>query len=337
MVNNELYNKAAKILSKKRLYHIKNMDNLPKLPGLGGAGFGLTYNRNIKELKKYYIKTLMINEDFEPILDTKFLGIEFPMPILPSPMSGIETNLSGLITEYDFIDNLFKGCKDFGTLGLCGDSNDSTNNYIVPKLIKKYGGIATCKPRKNETILKKIKELQENGVSAIGIDLDGLGGVKLFQNKAVYLKSKEDLKIIRESIKVPAFLKGITSLDDAITAYELGFDGIIISNHGGRSVDYLPSTLEILTEISAKLKGKISIGVDGGVFSGYDAFIYLANGADMVFAGRAILNAILAEKNKGVEILLNQFHSELKKIMIFTNCKKIGDINNDKVIRKEYE
>ena len=336
MINNEMYSKAAEILSEKGLYHFEKLKELPKLPGLGGAGLGLTYYRNIDELKKYYIKSNLISEDFEPELNTKFLGIEFPVPILPSPMSGIETNLSGLISEYDFIENLFQGCKTFGTLGLCGDSNDSTNNYIVPELIKKYGGIATCKPRKNEIIIDKIKKLQDNGVSAIGIDLDGLGGVKLFQNKEVYLKSKSDLKEIRKAIKVPAFLKGITSLEDAKMAYELGYDGIIISNHGGRSVDYLPSTLESLIKISKELKGKISIGVDGGVFSGYDAFIYLANGADMVFAGRAFLNAIIAEESDGVESLLNQFYNELKKIMMFTDCKKIGDICNEKVVRKEH-
>ena len=183
MSNNELYSKASEILEKKSLYNFLKLNNLPKLPGLGGAGLGLTYYRNVNELKKYYIKTNLINEDFEPDLKAKFLGITFPMPILPSPMSGIETNLSGLISEYDFIDNLFTGCKKFGTLGLCGDSNDSTNNYIVPDLIKKHGGIATCKPRENKIILEKIKQLQDSDVSAIGIDLDGLGGVKLFQNK----------------------------------------------------------------------------------------------------------------------------------------------------------
>lgn len=336
MTNNELYNKATKILKDVELFHIENLEELPKLPGLGGAGLGLTYTRNINELRKYYIKSNLIKDDFEPDLKAKFLDISFPMPILPSPMSGIETNLSGLISEYDFIDNLFKGCKNYGTLGLCGDSNDSTNNYIVPELIRKYGGIAICKPRKNEIILEKIKKLEESGVSAIGIDLDGLGGVKLFQNKSVYLKSKDDLKIIRDAIKVPAFLKGITSLEDAKIAYELGYDGIIISNHGGRSVDYLPSTLECLIEISKELKGKLSIGVDGGVFSGYDAFIYLANGADMVFAGRAFLNAIIAEKSDGVESMLNQFYSELKKTMMFTNCKNIGEICDEKIIRREY-
>ena len=334
MINNELYNKANKILNENDLYHYIDFNNLPKLPGLGGAGFGLTYNRNIEELKKYYIKTKIVNENFEPNLTTNFMGIKFPMPILPSPMSGIESNLNGLISEYDFIDTLFKGCKKFGTIGLCGDSNDSTNNYIVPELVNIYSGIATCKPRDNKIILEKVRKLQDSGALAIGIDLDGLGGVKLFQNKSVYLKSKEDLKLIRDAIQIPAFLKGVTSLEDAVLAYELGYDGIIISNHGGRSVDYLPSTLECLREISSELKGKISIGVDGGVFSGYDAFIYLANGADMVFAGRAFLNAIISEKSEGVTSLLNQFYLELKKIMLFTNCKKIGDINEEKIFRK---
>ena len=113
MINNELYNKANKILNENDLYHYIDFNNLPKLPGLGGAGFGLTYNRNIEELKKYYIKTKLVNENFEPNLTTNFMGIKFPMPILPSPMSGIESNLNGLISEYDFIDTLFKGCKKF--------------------------------------------------------------------------------------------------------------------------------------------------------------------------------------------------------------------------------
>lgn len=333
-MSSELYSKANKALNAKGLYHFLNFNNLPTLPGLGGAGMGLTYYRNINELSKYNIKAKLINENFEPNLSTNFLGLNFPMPILPSPMSGIETNLSHLISEYEFIDKLFSGCVKFGTLGLCGDSNDSTNNYIVPDLIKKYGGIATCKPRKNDIILDKIAILQKSDVSAIGIDLDGLGGVKLFQSNSVCLKSRKDLREIRKKIKCKAFLKGVTSLEDAMMAYELGYDGIIISNHGGRSVDYLPSTLECLHEISPKLSGKISIGVDGGVLSGYDAFIYLANGADMVFAGRAFLNAVIANGSDGVESLLNQFYTELKKIMMFTNCKEIGDIDESKIVKR---
>lgn len=335
MTNNEIYRKSYKDLSSKDLYGPVDVSKLGSLPGLGTAGLGITYNRNLSELKKYDIKSSIINDNFDPDTGCTFLGIRFPMPILPSPMSGIETNLSNTINEYDFIEKLFKNCSKFNTLGLCGDSNDSTNHYIVPELVKKYNGIATCKPRKNDEIIERIRKLEASGVSAIGLDLDGLGGVNLFKNKKVFLKSKEDLKLIRSKIHVPAFLKGIMSVEDAKIAHELGYDGVIISNHGGRSVDYLPSTLEVLKAVAKELKGKISIGVDGGVFSGYDAFIYLANGADMVFSGRAFLYSIIDENDDSVYNLLNQFQMELKKIMLFTNCRKTGDIDERKLYKRD--
>lgn len=333
-MNNNVYRKEYNTLKEKEIFSPLDFTKLGSLPGLGTAGLGVTYERNLNELKKYVIKSNIINDNFEPNTECIFIGLKFPMPILPSPMSGIETNLANIITEYNFIDKLFDNCNRFGCLGLCGDSNDSTNNYIVPELIKKYGGIATCKPRENEEIVDRIIKLEKSGASAIGLDLDGLGGVNLFKNKKVFLKGKNDLKYIREKIHVPAFLKGITSLEDARIAYELGYDGIIISNHGGRSIDYLPSTLEVLKQVSSELKGKISIGVDGCVFSGYDAFVYLANGADMVFSGRAVLYSLLDSNCNSVFDLLSQYQIELKKSMLFTNCKCINDIRGDKIYER---
>ena len=334
LATNEMFRDAYQKMIDEKLYPSNDFERLPSLPGLGYAGLGITYQRNIEELKKVTIKSQLINEHFEPDLSSKFIGIDLPIPILPSPMSGIETNLNHIMTEYEFISHMFAGCRKFNTWGVCGDSNDSTKHYIVPELIKKYGGIATCKPRKNEIIVDKIRMLEKHGACAIGLDLDGIGGVKLFGNHEVFLKSKDELLEIRRAINVPAFVKGITSVEDAIAAYQLGYDGIVISNHGGRSVDYLPSTLEVVKEISRELKGKISIGVDGGVYSGYDVFIYLASGADVVFAGRAFLYAIISNGSGGVENLFENMRMELKKTMMVTNCRKVSDIDESKVYRK---
>jgi 4-hydroxymandelate oxidase len=113
------------------------------------------------------------------------------------------------------------------------------------------------------------------------------------------------LEDVRKFIKVPIIIKGIVTHEDARLCVEHGFNGIVVSNHGGRSMDYGPSTLEVLPEIVAAVNGKIPVMVDSGFRRGSDILKAIALGADAVWLGRAARWALGAFGPAGVQRLLN--------------------------------
>jgi (S)-2-hydroxy-acid oxidase len=116
--------------------------------------------------------------------------------------------------------------------------------------------------------------------------------------------SWEYLDQVRRFIKVPIIIKGIVTHEDARLCVERGFNGIVVSNHGGRSMDYGPSTLEVLPEIVAAVNGKIPVMIDSGFRRGSDVLKALALGADAVWLGRSARWALGAFGPAGVQKLL---------------------------------
>lgn len=82
------------------------------------------------------------------------------------------------------------------------------------------------------------------------------------------------------------WLKGITSPKDVELAIKHGVDGVVISNHGGRQLDSMPATLDVLEECASVSQGKIQLAIDGGIRRGSDIFKALALGANHCFVGR---------------------------------------------------
>lgn len=105
---------------------------------------------------------------------------------------------------------------------------------------------------------------------------------------------------------MPIIIKGIVTHEDARLCVERGVDGIVVSNHGGRSMDYGPSTLEVLPEIVAAVNGRIPVMIDSGFRRGSDILKALALGADAVWLGRASRWALGAFGPAGVQKLLTE-------------------------------
>src|SRR5258707_8097784 len=112
-------------------------------------------------------------------------------------------------------------------------------------------------------------------------------------------------------VKGKLLIKGILDPEDAKLAIEHGADGITVSNHGGRSMDYGPSTLEVLPEIVAAINGRIPVLTDSGYRRGSDILKALALGANAVLLGRPTRWALAAFGTPGVERLLDMIQREL--------------------------
>lgn len=106
--------------------------------------------------------------------------------------------------------------------------------------------------------------------------------------------------------------------DEAYQAAECGAAGLVISNHGGRTMDSTPGTAEVLPEIASAVKGSIRILIDGGFRSGDDILKALALGAEAVLIGRPVAIAAVGGGKKGVSILILQLHDEFRRSMLLT-------------------
>ena len=136
---------------------------------------------------------------------------------------------------------------------------------------------------------------------------------------------------IRAYTTVPLLLKGILTAEDAKLAVERGVNGIVVSNHGGRYLDYAPSTFEVLPEIVEAVGGRIPILLDGGVRRGSDVFKALALGANAVQVGRAPLWGLGAFGAAGVQRVLEILQKELALAMATAGHSSIAAIKRSSV------
>jgi 4-hydroxymandelate oxidase len=136
---------------------------------------------------------------------------------------------------------------------------------------------------------------------------------------------------VRKVIKVPLVIKGILTGEDAADCVKQGVDAIIVSNHGGRSMDYGPSTLEVLPEIVAAVNGRIPVIVDSGFRRGSDVFKALALGASAVELGRAARWGLGAFGAAGTQRLLEIVQGELVQAAAQAGRRTLKDIDKTAV------
>jgi len=132
-------------------------------------------------------------------------------------------------------------------------------------------------------------------------------------------------------VKGPLLLKGILGPEDAKLAIEHGADAIIVSNHGGRSMDYGPASLEVLPEIVAAVNGRIPVLFDSGVRRGTDIFKALALGANGVMIGRTTRWGLAAFGTAGAQRLIEILQQELVQVAAAAGCGKLSDIDKTTV------
>jgi L-lactate dehydrogenase (cytochrome) len=144
--------------------------------------------------------------------------------------------------------------------------------------------------------------------------------------------SWKDIEFIRESWTGPLIIKGILDVEDARAAATLGADGIVVSNHGGRQLDGVPSSAAALPAIAEAVAGQLTILADGGIRSGLDVVRMLALGADAVMLGRAWVYALAAAGEKGVAHMLQLVEAEMRVAMALTARTSIAAIDRTALV-----
>jgi (S)-mandelate dehydrogenase len=141
--------------------------------------------------------------------------------------------------------------------------------------------------------------------------------------------SWKDLERFRELWPRKLVLKGVMHPGDAERAADLGVDGIIVSNHGGRQFDRAPSSLEMLPAIDRAVGDRVTLMLDSGVRRGVDAMIARCFGAQMVFVGRATLYGAVAGGLDGAKQALGFMSNEIDMNLAQIGCPRFDDLGPD--------
>ncbi len=139
----------------------------------------------------------------------------------------------------------------------------------------------------------------------------------------------KDIEWLRSVWEGDLVIKGVLTPEDAKDAVKTGADGVIVSNHGGRQLDGVASTITALPKIAEAVGDDATVLMDGGIRSGLDAVKAIASGAKAVLIGRPWVYALASRGERGLEALLQTFANEMKVAMSLTGARNIREVTKD--------
>lgn len=147
--------------------------------------------------------------------------------------------------------------------------------------------------------------------------------------------SFDDVKWLQSVWDGPIIVKGVQSVEDAVTLAKMGVDGIVLSNHGGRQLDRGPVPIEILPEVVQAVGKKVDIYIDGSIMSGQDVYAGIAMGAKAVFIGRAYLYGVMADGERGVEKVVELLRREFINTMALTGNRNLAEVRETGAVLRQ--
>lgn len=151
----------------------------------------------------------------------------------------------------------------------------------------------------------------------------------VFQGMMTEAPTWKDIEWLQQNTKLDIILKGILHPEDALKAKKMGIAGIVISNHGGRTLDSIPSAIELLPKIRKVLGPDYPIIVDGAIERGTDIYKAIALGANTVMVGRPQLYSLAVAGAVGVAHMLRVLREELEVTMAMMGTPTVSDITKE--------
>ncbi|MDR2605021.1 MAG: alpha-hydroxy-acid oxidizing protein [Desulfovibrio sp.] len=302
-----------------------------EVPGMGGFGSGKGFKNNYNALAAVELVMRTLHDMKKPNLTTRIYGHTLSMPVMSAATGGVTYNMGNKMKDNEYISAIFGGCLDAGSLGMAADGiGDSMEVYQGRlNILKSYGGkgMMTIKPKAQDEIIKRVRLIEEAGGIAFAVDVDSAGrAARAVPGQIVEPKTAAQLEEIAKSTRLPFIVKGVMTVDEARIAVESGASGIVVSNHGGRVLDYTPASVTVLPSIADAVRGKITIFFDGAIRRGVDVLKCLALGADCCLVGRPLVRGAHGAGREGVALMMNQFKNELTDAMVLTGVRDVRDV-----------
>ena len=269
------------------------------------------------KIARMYMDSLLVESRIvgavKPDTAFRFLGETFTMPIMTAALSHLD------------LVSMAAGARQAGacvSIGMGGNEEMGavlSTGAKVMKIIKPYAD--------EKEILDRIAYAEEHGAIAVGMDVEHAVNVDDAEDSVVVgLQMKQptlaELEKYIRSTKLPFFIKGALSAQDAVRCRDLGAAGVILSHHNGLMRYAVPPVM-ILPEIRRAVGRDLLLVADGGIESGFDAFKALARGADAVTMGRALMGPLKEKGADGVRETLQKACGQLQAMMIRTGTKDL--------------
>ena len=302
------------------------------VPGPGAKGSGTVAARNYDAWQNLCLNMDTICEG-GPV-DTSFtlFGQKYDLPVFAGPVGAVKMHYGDKFNDEEYNEILVPACAKAGIAAFTGDGTNPTVFTAAAKAIgdNEGKGIPTVKPWDKGTVFAKLDAAKASGAKVFAMDIDAAGLPFLKGlNPPAGPKTVEELKEIIDYAGVPFIIKGVMTVKGALKALEAGAAGIVVSNHGGRVLDGVPATADVLPAIADAVKGKMTILVDGGIRSGIDVCKALALGADAVIMARPYVTAVYGGGEEGVKVLTAKIKAEMEDAMAMCGVHSLKEITRD--------
>jgi 4-hydroxymandelate oxidase len=157
-------------------------------------------------------------------------------------------------------------------------------------------------------------------------------GSPVFQGMLDHAPTWADVEALCRQTALPVLVKGLLNPADVGPALDAGVSGIIVSNHGGRTLDTVPATIDCLPAVATAVAGRVPVLLDGGVRRGTDIVKAIALGASAVLVGQPVLHALAVGGMPGVAHMLTLLQAELEVAMALAGCPTLAAIGPSSVL-----
>ena len=294
----------------------------------GGTETEFTLQRNRIALEKIMLRLRTIHGLETANTSVKILGQRVKTPIVVAPFA----SMVRVHPEAEMA--IAKGAEKVGAMMFLGPVSSYSAKEIVEAVNTPI--VWNGDPLKDrERLLTLMKQAEKAGCCAVGLCVDDFMGIKTKDRLRILSNnplSAEAIRDVRKETSLPFFVKGVMTVEDALQAVDAGADAIVVSNHGGRVLDYCQAPIEVLSEIVKAVGGEIEVLIDGGFRRGTDILKALALGARGVLIGRPICWGLGAAGAEGVAKVLQMMTSELIRAMMLTNVPEVSNVPRDTVV-----
>lgn len=304
---------------------------------MGAAETGATLRRNQAAFRRLLFRQRIFHDVTRPDLAVELFGRTLPAPIGVAPIGSFSLIRESAERE------VAVGADRAGAMVFVSHAAKLSPRQWAEGLSCPFVFMGYLS-RGREEVLRSARMAEAQGYAAVGLTMDTIQPVKIGDHVPLSTKdgkprvghpaSPKDIEWLKSQVSLPVVVKGIMGAADALAAVEHGADALIVSNHGGRILDFNRAAIEALPEVVAAVGERVPVLLDSGIRSGGDIVKALALGARAVLVGRPIAWGVAAAGADGVARVLEALAEEMRRVLILTGTPSAREVDGRVLVRE---